>query len=259
MFDAEKMKIGIVQWIREWFVNNGDGCNAIVGISGGKDSSIVATLCVEALGKDRVIGVIMPNLKQDDICDSYALAQYIGIKHYTIPITLAICGITKQLIGIGIDPSNQTTINLPARIRMATLYAVSQSMNGRVANTSNLSENWVGYSTRYGDGAGDFSPLALLTVGEIIEIGNLLDIPQYLVTKIPSDGLCGKTDEDNLGFTYEQLDNYIRNGICEDQKARETIDYMHKANEFKLHMPESYCPDMFDSGEEKNEDLDIHR
>ena len=143
-FDAKKTKGEIVQWIKEWFHDNGDGCNAIVGISGGKDSSVVAALCVEALGKDRVIGVLMPNLAQPDIDYSYILCNHLGIAHFMVPVTLAVSDVLNAVEGAGIRPSEQTNINLPARIRMATLYAVSQSMNGRVANTCNLSEDWVG-------------------------------------------------------------------------------------------------------------------
>ena len=117
---------------------------------------------------------------------------------------------------------------------MATLYALSQSMNGRVANTCNLSEDWVGYSTRYGDAAGDFSPLGKLTVQEVKEIGKFLNLPENLVEKVPSDGLSGKTDEDNLGFTYAVLDRYIRTGVCENQETKAKIDRLHKLNEFKL-------------------------
>ena len=132
--------------------------------------------------------------------------------------------------------TQQTRNNLPARIRMATLYAVGQSCNGRVANTCNLSEDWVGYATRYGDGAGDFGPLSHLTVTEVRAIGRVLGVPSNLVDKVPIDGLCGKTDEDNLGFTYDTLDKYIRTGVCEDEETRKKIDRMNKANRFKLEM-----------------------
>lgn len=233
-FDANYVKGELITWIRNWFENNGKDCNAVIGISGGKDSSICAALCVEALGKDRVIGVLMPNLKQDDIDDSYQLVNYLGIKNYTIPISVAVAGIHNQLEYEGIEVSAQTTVNLPPRIRMAVLYAVAQSMNGRVINTCNLSEDWVGYSTRYGDSVGDMSPLSRLTVQEVKAIGKELGLPNNLVEKTPSDGLCQKTDEDNLGFTYEVLDKYIRTGVCDDTRAKERIDYLHEKNKFKL-------------------------
>ncbi len=236
MFDAYKVKEDIVQWIRDWFAVNGPGCNAVLGISGGKDSSVCAALCVEALGKDRVIGVLMPNKLQADIGDSHQLVAHLGIKSYTVPISVPVAGIYEELKAAGIEASEQTLINLPPRIRMSVLYAVSQSMNGRVVNTCNLSEDWVGYSTRYGDSVGDFSPLSRLTVHEIRALGHALKLPANLVEKVPADGLCQKTDEDNLGFTYETLDRYIREGICEDAQAKQRIDYLHEKNKFKLEL-----------------------
>lgn len=234
MFDAIKVKNDCVQWIRDWFEENGPGCNAVIGISGGKDSSVVAALCVEALGKDRVIGVLMPNGTQTDINDSYAVIRHLGIKSYTIDIFPMMEDFCVSLANQGIIPSNQTETNLPPRIRMATLYAVSQSMNGRVANTCNLSEDYVGYSTRWGDSVGDFSPLADLTSDEVVAIGDACVLPYELTHKIPADGLCGKTDEDNLGFTYKALNKYIRTGICEDKVIKAKIDEKHRKNLFKL-------------------------
>ena len=239
-FNPEKTKNEIVRWIRAWFEKHGDGCSAVVGISGGKDSSVVAALCVEALGKERVIGVMMPNLAQTDIDDSFRLCNHLDIRHFMTPVTLAVSGVLNTLEGAGITPSSQTSINLPARIRMATLYAVSQSVNGRVANTCNLSEDWVGYSTRYGDSAGDFCPLADLTVAEVKAVGRECGLPDDLVDKTPGDGLCGKTDEDNLGFTYQELDDYIRTGKYKSQITRNRIDRLHLRNLFKLEMPPKY-------------------
>lgn len=241
-FNAEKVKNELVEWIREWFAQNGDGCNAIIGISGGKDSSVCAALCVEALGKERVIGILMPNLKQGDINDSYQLVQHLGIQSFTVPIAVAVAGIHTQLEHCGIKISEQTTINLPPRIRMAVLYAVAQSMNGRVINTCNFSEDWVGYSTRYGDSAGDVSLLGELVVREVKEIGRVCNLPDNLVDKTPSDGVCGKTDEDNLGFTYDVLDRYIREGVCEDQKVKDKIDFLHNKNKFKLELMPVFNP-----------------
>lgn len=235
-FNPKETKDKLINWIRDWFEKNGNGCNAIIGISGGKDSSVCAALCVEALGKDRVIGVLMPNLKQDDIDDSYQLVNHLGIKNFTIPISVAVAGIHNQLEYEGIEVSEQTTINLPPRIRMSVLYAVAQSMNGRVINTCNLSEDWVGYATRYGDSVGDMSPLSNLTVQEVKAIGKELCLPNNLVNKAPADGLCHKTDEDNLGFTYKVLDRYIREGICEDATIKSRIDYLHEKNKFKLEL-----------------------
>ena len=244
MFDAEKVKNECVSWIRKFFEENGKGCNAVVGISGGKDSSIVAALCVEALGKDRVIGVLMPSGVQHDIDCAYKLVNHLGIKHFEINVKDAIDGVLNQMKKSGIEISDMTRTNLSPRIRMSTLYAVSQSFNGRVANTCNLSEYWVGYSTRYGDAAGDFSPLANITVTELKLIGRVLGLPVDLVDKVPIDGLCGKTDEDNLGFTYAVLDKYIREGIIDDEKTKELIDTKHKNNLFKLQLMPSFKPEI---------------
>lgn len=242
MFDAKIVKNEVVQWIRDWFDKNGKDCNAVVGISGGKDSSVVAALCVEALGKDRVIGILMPNHIQDDIEYSHLLCEYLGIKNYTVDVGVAIDELLNNIHfrAIDIEISDQTKTNLPARIRMATLYAISQSMNGRVANTCNLSEDWVGYATRYGDAAGDFSLLSQLTVTEVKAIGRELGLPSELVDKTPTDGLCGKTDEDNLGFTYAELDAYIRDGVEPSKDIKAKIDSMHQKNLFKLQLMPSF-------------------
>lgn len=239
-FDAKKVKNDCVKWIQEFFEENGKDCNAVVGISGGKDSSVVAALCVEALGKERVIGVLMPNGEQPDIDCARQLVDFLGIKNYEINIKAALEGMKGALATAGVKESVQTVTNLPPRIRMAALYAVSQSHNGRVANTCNLSEDWVGYSTRYGDAAGDFSPLSQLTVQEIKAIGAELRLPENLVNKVPIDGLCGKTDEDNLGFSYEVLDKYIRTGVCEAPETKERIDTLYRRNRFKLEMMPSF-------------------
>lgn len=241
MFDALKVKNDCVNWIRDFFKNNGPDCNAVIGISGGKDSSIAAALCVEALGRDRVIGVLMPQGEQHDIDMAYLLVNTLGIRHFVVNIGDTVKALKDSM---PIELSNQSVVNLPPRIRMATLYAISQSNNGRVVNTCNLSEDWVGYSTRYGDAAGDFSPMSQLTVTEVKQIGRLLGLPDILVDKTPIDGLCGKTDEENLGFTYEELDIYIRTGKIADAAKKELIDKKHKVNLFKLEMMPSFKPEI---------------
>ena len=241
MFNALQVKNECVAWIRRFFEENGPDCNAVVGISGGKDSSIAAALCAEALGRDRVIGVLMPCGEQHDIDMAYLLVNHLNIRHYEVNIKAAMEGV---LSAMPIDLSVQSRTNLPPRIRMATLYAISQSCNGRVVNTCNLSEDWVGYSTRYGDAAGDFSPLSHLTVQEIKQIGRVLGLPSVLVDKVPIDGLCGKTDEDNLGFTYAELDRYIRTGEIDDAAKKARIDDLHRKNLFKLQLMPTFKPTM---------------
>lgn len=242
-FDAMKVKDECVQWIRDWFDENGKGCNAIIGISGGKDSSVVAALCVEALGKDRVFGVLMPQNTQSDIDVAIDLCTYLDINYSIIDIGTVVHDLLNLVwLRTNLSISTQTETNCPPRIRMTTLYAVAQSMNGRVANTCNLSEDWVGYSTRYGDSVGDFSPLSNLTSDEVIAVGECLGLPIKLTRKVPTDGLCGKTDEDNLGFTYAALNKYIRTGICEDEETKNKIDFLHEKNLFKLEPMPSFVP-----------------
>lgn len=247
MFDAVKVKNDCVQWIRDWFEVNGKGCNAVIGISGGKDSTVVAALCCEALGKDRVIGVLMPNGMQSDIDDAKAIVAHLDIKYFYINIKASVDDLLARLYYSEIDISEQTKINLPPRLRMTTLYAVSQSVNGRVANTCNLSEDYVGYSTRWGDSVGDFAPLANLTSEEVVAIGDACGLPHEFTHKVPSDGLCGKTDEANLGFTYEVLNKYIRTGVCEDEMIKAKIDEKHQKNLFKLEpIPSFHCEQFID-------------
>ncbi|MCR5722849.1 MAG: NAD(+) synthase [Lachnospiraceae bacterium] len=242
-FNVEKAVEGTVKWIQEFFEESGPDCNAVLGISGGKDSSVTAALLVRALGADRVVGVLMPNGAQPDIDASHMLVNHLGIKFYTINILQSVLGLEKELKAQDFEYTAQARTNLPPRIRMSTVYAVSQCLNGRVANTCNLSEDWVGYSTRYGDSVGDFSPLAGFTVREVKEMGRFLGLPAQLVDKVPSDGLCGKTDEDNLGFTYEVLDRYIREGVIDDPATKERIDTLHKRNLFKLSYMPVYKPE----------------
>lgn len=267
MFDGIKAKNEIVAWIKEWFAENGPDCNAIVGISGGKDSSIVAALCVEALGKDRVIGCLLPNIntwdlekdfirnvlstswnpaerknvdcnkmrsyfeKTNSILDGLGLCKILGIKHFCRSINDIVSAYYTIL---PFQLSQQTEINLPARIRMSILYAVAQSHNGRVANTSNYSEAFVGYCTRWGDSVGDFSPIGNYTMTEVKQIGYALGLPKELIERTPSDGLSGKSDEENLGFTYAELDSYIRGlGLNANSNVLEKIRAMHEKNSFK--------------------------
>ncbi len=241
-FNAEQVTNEIVQWIRYLFEKTATPqTKAVIGISGGKDSSVAAAVCVKALGKDRVIGVLMPQGEQADIAYSRLLVDTLGIKSYTINIGETVSTFMNELKK-HMEPSNQAVVNTPARIRMTTLYAVAASHNGRVVNTCNLSEDWVGYSTKFGDAAGDFSPLSDLTVTEVLQVGEYLGLPNELVHKTPIDGLCGKTDEENLGFTYAMLDKYIRglDDLSSVPEIKEKIDRMHRANLHKLQLMPKY-------------------
>ncbi|MBO4523110.1 NAD(+) synthase [Ruminococcus sp.] len=241
-FNAEKVTNEIVEWVRDLFEKTASPTtNAVIGISGGKDSSVAAAVCVKALGKDRVIGVLMPQGEQADISFSHLLVNTLGIKSYTVNIGDTVTSFMNELKK-HVEPSNQAIVNTPARIRMTTLYAIAACNNGRVVNTCNLSEDWVGYSTKYGDAAGDFSPLSDLTVTEVLQVGEFLGLPKELVHKVPIDGLCGKTDEENLGFTYAMLDKYIRgeDDLSSVPEIKEKIDRMHKANLHKLQLMPKY-------------------
>jgi len=246
-FDAEKVTENLVNWVRTYFEENASpDTKAVIGISGGKDSSVAAAVCVKALGKDRVIGVLMPQAEQSDISCSHLLVNTLGIKSYTINIGETVSTFMNEF-SKSLEPTSQATINTPPRIRMTTLYAVAASVGGRVVNTCNLSEDWVGYSTKFGDSAGDFSVLADLTVTEVLQVGDLLGLPAELVHKVPSDGLCGKTDEDNLGFKYAELDRYIRGltDLSDKPELKEKIDRLHRNNLHKLRlMPKfEYAPE----------------
>lgn len=246
-FDAAKTKDEIVEWIRDYFRKNGPECNAVVGISGGKDSSIVAALCCEALGNGRVIGVLMPQGAQSDIDVARELVAHLGIQSHEINIAETVNALLANGRAAGLCDSKQARVNLPARIRMATLFMVSQSRNGRVANTCNYSEDFVGWATLFGDGAGQFSPLGKLTVTEVKAIGRELGLPEKFIEKAPADGLTGKTDEDNFGFTYDFLDKYIRTGdFCGDTATAAKIDRMYDANVFKLLPMPVYNPDVYE-------------
>lgn len=245
-FNPYKAKDDIIRWIRDWFEGNGNDCNAVIGISGGKDSTIVAALCVEALGTDRVIGVLMPQGEQADIKVAKEVVEMLGIKSYEINIENAVNAIANPIkYHNKIDFSVQAKTNLPARIRMATLYAVAQSLNGRVIGTSNLSEAVVGYYTLGGDSVSAMFPIKDFTVTEVQMIGKMaLNLPEHLVYKTPEDGLSGKTDEDNLGFSYDVLDNYIRTGVCEDETIRYRIETLAKNSSFKLFQPEIFMSNL---------------
>jgi len=240
MFNVQRVKKELIEWILDYFEDNGKGCNAVVGISGGKDSSVTAALCVQALGKDRVYGVLMPQGEQHDINYSKELVSFLGIKHFVINIKDSVDALLASIKESSLSLNRQAIINIPARIRMTTLYAVSAAVNGRVANTCNLSEDWVGYATKYGDGAGDFSLLSRLTVTEVKELGKELGLPEKFIEKIPEDGLSGLSDEENLGFTYAVLDKYIREDICEDAAVKEKINKLQKLNRHKLALMPHY-------------------
>ncbi len=240
--NPKKVKDDIVLWIKDYFEKNGKNCTAVIGISGGKDSSVSAALCVEALGKDRVYAVLMPNGVQADIDDSLDIVKTLDIPYCVVNINDAYKGLLGELNKTFPDIANQSIINISPRIRMTTLYAVAATLpnGGRVVNTCNKSEDYVGYSTKYGDSAGDFSPLQQILVSEVRQIGYELNLPKKYIDKTPSDGLCGKSDEDNLGFTYDILEKYIVTGTTGDEKLDEIIANKNRLNLHKLELMPHY-------------------
>lgn len=240
-FNARKTTEELIEYIKDYFKEIPDA-KLVVGISGGKDSTVVATAGVKALGKDRVIGVFLPDGEQADIKDAYDVAKYLDIETYEINIASTVSSILLKLCNNKIGVTEQSKVNLPARVRMCTLFAVAQSINGRVSCNCNLSEDWIGYSTYGGDDFGSVGFLRHLTVTEVKQVGKELGLPDKFIDKTPSDGLCGKTDEDNFGFSYEVLDRYIRTGEIDDLKVKEKIDKMHEDNLFKLKPMECFKP-----------------
>ena len=232
-FNPQMQLAGLLEWMAEQMAAC-RGKTAVIGISGGKDSSTVAALAVAAYGRENVYGVLMPDGVQPDIDYSQALVEHLNLPHTTINIHDAVQGVLGEMERAGLTPSRQTVVHLPSRIRMSTLYAVAQSLDGGVViNTSNLSEDWVGYCTIYGDSAGAFSPLGMYTTEEVVALGRQLGLPEKFLIKPPSDGLTGKTDEDNLGFTYHAVNEYVRRGVV-DADIKERIDALHRASRFKF-------------------------
>lgn len=212
------LKDQMVAWIKDYFAKNGDAnTKALIGISGGKDSTVVAAACVAALGKDRVVGVMMPNGVQTDINDSKRVCEFLGIKNYEINIKGAYDALAQEITTkTAGDATAQFKTNTPSRLRMTTLYGVAAIIgNCRISNNGNKSECLMGYFTIWGDGAGDFAPLANLYVSDVVRLGIELGLPEELVKKAPSDGMCGMTDEDNLGFTYAEVEKVAR-GVYDD-------------------------------------------
>lgn len=262
-FRGEKEVDCIVESIKWWFDENGKDAYAVIGISGGKDSTIAAALCAKALGPDRVYGVLLPNRENDaDFNDVLGVCEYLKIKSIVIPIRRVYDVLRHNVIkytNSKIVDSNGVVINngasdfyendsmlqnIPPRIRMTMLYAVAAGLKngGRVINTSNFSESFIGYCTKYGDTAGDFSPLGMYTATEVVAIGDLLGLPEHLVHKAPADGLCGKTDEENLGFSYESLDKFIKEGTSGDEETDKNVEmrFINNIHKMNMSMPVSF-------------------
>jgi len=248
MFDAKEEAKNIINWIQNYFKENGSNeTKTIIGISGGVDSLICTQLCIDALGKDRVIGILIPDSSnsnyQKDYEDGMNICKLLDIEYYSIDINRTKNSLYLQFTNqqkISTPLNSVVKYNTPARLRMTALYMIGAQLGGRVVNTCNLSETYVGYDTKWGDNAGDFAPIASFTKTEIKQIGLALDLPKHLINRTPDDGMCGQSDEDRFGFTYEQLDKYIRNNKDVNVDVFNKIDKMHKAALHKInsiHIP----------------------
>ena len=228
---AEQVKV-IEDFIKNYFVENGSpNTKAVIGISGGKDSTIAAALLVRALGPGRVVGVLMPNGTQKDIEDAHEVCDILNIERYVFNIADAWNGISAGfLYDCKLKMNSQIETNTPARLRMTALYMIAAAVGGRVCNTGNASEAFIGYTTKYGDLAGDFALLRNLTVREIYAIGDYLELPMHLVHKSPADGMSGKTDEDNTGISYDAIDDYLLNGVIPETEIYQKMIAAHKRN-----------------------------
>jgi len=245
LFDPEYIVHKIQYTAHQWQCSNGLRNKWVIGISGGKDSTIVADIFSKKFGKENVIGVLMPCGDQADIDDSHEVISVTGIQPVTINIVSACQRIREDLktndtilknVHVGDYGNNERVAdtNLPPRIRMTTLYYIAQIVGGIVLNTSNLSESILGYGTLYGDIAGSFAPIRDLTATEVIALGDYLHLPRFLVHKTPADGLSGKTDEDNLGVKYADVDRYIRLGSSSANKdVIDIVEKRYNANKFK--------------------------
>lgn len=235
MFNALKIKDEIVQWIREYFAGAGSQATAVIGISGGKDSTIIAALCVEAIGADRVHGVLMPNKLQKDFDDAMAVIECLGISYDIVNIGSLVDGflLNLSMSGAMTEKNQYIDNNLPMLTRRTVLQSIAYLRNGRIVNTTNLSELYIGYITTGDNILGNFAPIIDLTATEVILVGKeCKSLPLYLVEKTPEDGMCGMSDEERFGFSYPVLDTFIREGYA-PKMALSNITAMHATSEFK--------------------------
>jgi NAD+ synthase len=244
VFDVEIETENAVQWIKQYFAKQPHAKGAVIGISGGKDSAVCAALLVDALGKDRVLGVSLPNGKQKDIDDACAVAEQLGIEYKVVNINLTYRALLFEIENVEKEVSELAEINMLPRLRMTALYALSANRHYRVCGTGNMSEDYVGYCTKWGDAAWDFNPIQYFTTEEVVEIGDFMGLPEQVMHKTPSDGICGKSDEDNLGISYADINKVIRGRASEvDPEVFKKIMEKHRYNLHKVQTPPCYKPE----------------
>ena len=224
----------IVDWIRT-YVKNAGAKGVAVGNSGGKDSAAVIGLCVKALGKDNVLTVAMPcSSIQKDLEDAKLVASTFGVRMLTVDLSSVYENLSLEIEGVIADNiSPFASVNIRPRLRMTTLYTLAQQYGYLVAGTGNACEGFVGYTTKWGDNACDFNPIAEFTVSEVLEIGRILGVPSAITDKAPNDGLGLGTDEERLGVTYSEIEEYISTGKTANQASMEKIEKLHKQSEHK--------------------------
>ncbi len=241
MLSEEKLKQeteNVIDWVKQ-FVKNANADGVAIGNSGGKDSATVIAIATMALGKDRVVTVAMPcSSIPADLEDAKLVAATFDVPLLEVNITNE-CNSLIEKINTQLNNKNlikemnkEAIINTKPRLRMTTIYAVAKALNYLVIGTGNLCEGFVGYTTKWGDSACDFNPIANFTVEEVLKIGEILGVPEKIIKKAPNDGLGGQTDEEKMGITYKQIAEYIEKGTTDNQ-AIEKIERMHKISKHK--------------------------
>ena len=232
---------GIIKWIKE-YVQETKSKGVVVGNSGGKDSATVIALCVKALGKENVLAVEMPCYStQEELEDGLLIARTYDVKNVVIDIKNMYENLKETIENSGIRLNNDSKANTKPRLRMTTLYAIAQTYNYLVVGTGNLCEKFVGYTTKWGDNASDFNPIANFTVEEVLEIGKALGVPEKILNKAPNDGLGGGTDEEKLGVSYKEITEYIKTGTT-NEEAIKKIEELHEKTNHKRNPIPTYKP-----------------
>lgn len=242
IIEAEKA----INWIKE-FVESSGAEGVVIGNSGGKDSATVIAMATRALGKDKVLTIAMPcNSIKEDLEDAKLVSMTFDVPLLEIDLSDSYNTfertINNSLKGIDKELVNEAKVNSKPRFRMTTLYSVAQSMNYLVIGTGNLCEQMVGYTTKWGDNASDFNPIGNFTVREVLAIGKYLGVPDRIINKAPSDGLGSKTDEEKMGVTYDQIEEYIETGKTSEE-AMLVIERKNRVSKHKRSLVPKYTFD----------------
>ena len=245
-FDAKLETERVIEFIRDYYKKNNLG-GVILGISGGKDSGVVAGLFTKALGPENVIGVTLPcHSKEEDAIDAKLVSDYYGFELINFDITSTFDSFKDELKNLGEFDELETKnsdINLKPRLRMSTLYylaALYSALKGKpylVVGTSNKCELYVGYFTKGGDSVHDISLIADYTVEEVIKIGKYVKVPEKVLYKKPNDGLSNQTDEDKLGVKYSEIADYMEDKNSVSEEVAKKILKLHNSSRHKFNIP----------------------